>query len=83
MGKNGRGNNKYLFVKENFRLFVNFTKLISTLTASFKAVLQILFCWLKVNLFPAMQFKKDTKLKVCITGDRGSNRGISLFLGNI
>ena len=55
-----------------------FTKLVSTLTGSFKAVLQTLL--LAESTFIPCYAVKKLQNKLCITGGRGSNQDIYLFL---
>ena len=75
--KSGWGYNIYLLLKLNFLLLKILSKLVSAHTTSIKALLKNF--WSVESKFIAMQLK-FTNLKLCITGDRGSNKEISLFL---
>ena len=55
------------------------TKLVFTLTYGFKAVLQTLYVDRR-QIYDLLCSLKVTKLKLCISGGRGSNKEISLFL---
>ena len=75
--KSGWGYNIYLLLKLNFLLLENPLK---TSFCTYNQHQSIINFFLSVeSKFIAMQLK-FTNLKLCITGDRGSNKEISFFL---